>query len=121
LGASADGKTVAQTPAMMPGSNGGWLRRGGPNGGAGGRPRSEVVALIRDTSVEVAVPRLAHLAQKAKDQRVQLEAALALTKLAIERSEKQVQQTAQQTQVNIGTGIRVIEPGEPVPDDAIHV
>jgi len=48
----ANGNGNGQTPDetavhFMPGKNGGKLRRGGPNGGAGGRPPSEIREKLR--------------------------------------------------------------------------
>ena len=78
---------LARPELYTPAHGRGKLLRGGLPGHAGGsgRPRSEVVALIRDKTLKVAVPRLAYLTQHAKDEALQLEAALALTKLAVER------------------------------------
>ena len=54
--------TPVETPATMPGRNGGTLRRGGSNGGAGGRPLSAIRLLVRDSFAQL-IPRLIEIAQ----------------------------------------------------------
>ncbi len=114
---------LARPELYTPAHGRGKLLRGGLPGHAGGsgRPRSEVVALIRDKTLKVAVPRLAYLTQHAKDEALQLEAALALTKLAVERGPVQQRSQAQQTNVHVNE-FRVLQPGDPaITRDTIRV
>jgi len=47
-GQNGNGTSPDDSPVQfMPGKNGGKLRRGGPNGGAGGRPPSEIREKLR--------------------------------------------------------------------------
>jgi hypothetical protein len=53
--------TPVNSAAMMPGKNGGMLRRGGPNGGAGGR-RPDRIKRLAQRALEPRVRLLAHIA-----------------------------------------------------------
>jgi len=109
----SDGNSVV----TMPGKHGGWLKVGGSHVRTG-RPRSEVLALVRDKAVSDAAPVLAELARDKKQPgAVRVEAASRLLAMALDRPKGQV--NANNTQVNVG--FKLQKPGDPVVPGEIEI